>query len=229
MDDSSDAVDLQEAFLREIDLTERIAVLESLAFTAYCQGYSGGHNDTVEGMYTPPEDYPAEWAERRLELLDYLIPAPTEQPGSAWAGKLVVWMRDAEAMLTITRRNSNCGPDMISLTVNDGASGNRVVELLLTLDNFGKCITGLSNVDAEYQFCPTPEAAQNYKKERIFEIWYCDKVNSFIKKHQSAAVRRDFVAKNDGEWTLFSDGTGSQQPGEQHHYSVVRYQTVTGD
>ena len=55
-------------------LKQRIEELEALAFTAYCAGYERAHNDTVEGCYSPPAEYPEEWAETRNELLANLLP-----------------------------------------------------------------------------------------------------------------------------------------------------------
>ena len=133
-------------------------------------------------------------------------------------------MRNSEAMLTISRRNSNQDDnDTITVCVTDSLSGNRVVEIILTPENFTKCITGLSCVDADYKFCPTPEGAVNYKKKRIVDSWLCDKLN-ISKERQAVEVRRDFAIKNDGEWILHSDGIHTQQKGTQHRYVVVRYE-----
>lgn len=57
--------------LQEIkQLQSRIVGLEALIFTAYCQGYRKGHEDTVEGHYAPPDEYPEEWADTMKDILD---------------------------------------------------------------------------------------------------------------------------------------------------------------
>ena len=49
---------------------QQLAEREQVAFRAYCEGYEKGHNDTVEGAYIPPIEYPEEWPETLAALLE---------------------------------------------------------------------------------------------------------------------------------------------------------------
>lgn len=113
--------------------------------------------------------------------------------------------------------------DKVNLQIRDEYSGDRVLEVSMTLEQYALVVTGLHGVSVEGVFYDDAHIAQ----ERESQTVTCEKCGSFDKDIQSALVLEHFKQNYEPYgWILQSDGTGSQQHGDLHKYNIKRYVTV---
>ena|SRR5690554_1698346 len=125
-----------------------------------------------------------------------------------------------EVSVSISRPSSGGESEVMVVRVVDTSSRLPVVEFDMPLDEFMRCLTGLAEVKAAVKRFPTEKQRQRHGLRCITKSMTCQR--SFDKGKQRELVREHF-ATLDAEWEMFSDGTGTQQRGDQHAYIVRRW------
>lgn len=110
------------------------------------------------------------------------------------------------------------GRDTVLLQVEDEHSGDRIMEVSLSLKELGLLITGLHGVKGTATIFDA-----NVAKKRETKRVYCNKVESYNKEVQRQAVQEDFLQYKEWGWVMQSDGCSSQQNKERHEYVIKRY------
>lgn len=124
--------------------------------------------------------------------------------------------------LGISRNNR----DGVTLQVRDEHSGDRVLEINMSLEQYALVVTGLHGVEVEGVFYSDAHIAQ----ERETQTVTCVKVNSYDKTVKRASVLEHFKQNYEPlGWLLQNDGVNSQQYGDLHKYTIKRYVDVGGD
>ncbi|MEE8234287.1 MAG: hypothetical protein V3R41_06380, partial [Gammaproteobacteria bacterium] len=118
----------------------------------------------------------------------------------------------------ITRKNQNDG--VINLTVTDGRSKIRIIEIEMELTEFALALTGRSDCAATITKPPSTVVLQHLGKtketKRIHVNW-----NRFsgTKKQLEKLIAPELV----NGWTVWSNGIRSQQNGSGHVVILCRY------
>ncbi|AUR87426.1 hypothetical protein NVP1101O_015 [Vibrio phage 1.101.O._10N.261.45.C6] len=119
---------------------------------------------------------------------------------------------------------SRTSRNMIVLEISDEHSGNRIIEVEMSLKEMGLLVTGLHGVKGEAEVHPLANIAQKAVTEPVF----CDKVFG-DKDKQCTIVHTDFLQYKEFGWELWDDGLRSQQNGERHKYTIRRYEDIPED
>jgi hypothetical protein len=124
--------------------------------------------------------------------------------------------------ISISRSNK----DLVYVRIDDEHSGDKILELALTLQAYGLLCTGLGGVKGVMEVNTDAKVAMDRLTKTV--------VTQDIKKYQdktltSSLVQEHFKQSNlaDEGWILFDDGTRSQQNyKEGYHYTLKRYVPV---
>lgn len=126
-----------------------------------------------------------------------------------------------ESQISISRTSD----DVIAIEVIDESSGISIYRGEMAMAEFASCLTGLARCKAETIRVIDPADAWKIGKTKITEDRFCEKAKTFDKKDQRLIVVRAFAANDEPDgWILWNDGTGTQQPGQKHRYSVCKYE-----
>ena len=132
--------------------------------------------------------------------------------------------------VSITQQNSNSKNSQICIKINDGISGLLITEVLMTPHDFAKCLTGLAHSPAASIRLPSESDVKHFGKKRIACTWTCDKSKAIGSVGQRVLVRSHFrearALADNPNWLLHNDGCDSQQPGDRHAYTVIRFEEV---
>ena len=135
-------------------------------------------------------------------------------------------MQDTVFKLGMSRNNHN----QVTISVHDAHSGDLVLEASMDLEQAGLFLTGLHGVSAAGRF--NEEAA--IAKKREVKTVACERTSVMDGKQvQKDKVLSDFnehwfdpTVPNEDAWRIHSDGTSSQQHGDNHAYTIKRYVPV---
>ena len=115
--------------------------------------------------------------------------------------------------------------DIVTISIEDSASGINIVKVGMGLKDYAEAITGLARVDCEIIRKPTKRMVEYLGKKKEVESFPVDKVDSFCKEDQIRKVNEEFgksgLAKEG--WEISNDGTRSQQNGNRHWATICRY------
>lgn len=119
-------------------------------------------------------------------------------------------------------RDSN---NRIRFSVDDSHSGDTIIKVDMSLEEFGLMVTGLHGVKGIAEFYPDCNIAK--KRETKTVTIDIDKFST-SKEDELDLVRRDFTEKYESDgWELHSDGTRSQQNvSGKHCYTIKRYEPI---
>lgn len=132
--------------------------------------------------------------------------------------------KNVPAKVTISRSNN----DAVTISINDGLSGLLVAEVEMSLEECALAATGLARTPC--RLVSHIEDAGIIGMKRITKSVQCDKVNSIgDRKAQHEAVMADFQKHWANAWSLHNDGLGSQQHGERHTYTIIRFEPPDGE
>lgn len=114
----------------------------------------------------------------------------------------------------------------VTFSLNDEHSGDRILEVQYTLEEFATLITGLYGTRGIATVYDNAHLAMKRETKTVF----CEKVDYFgidRKSKQRDAVLADFENnyKISG-WELHGDGCSSQQNSDKHQYHIKRYVPV---
>lgn len=129
----------------------------------------------------------------------------------------------SETTVNVSISRSNQGD--ISIRIGDEASRLQIVEVSMTPEMFGDCVTGLSFCKGNLRQVIDGENVQYIGSERRIKHVGCDHVKTFNKEDQRKAVHDHFNEKfGNTHWKLHSDGMSTKQPGDFHRYSIYCYE-----
>lgn len=119
-------------------------------------------------------------------------------------------------------RDSN---NRIRFSVDDSHSGDTIIKVDMSLEEFGLMVTGLHGVKGIAEFYPDCNVAK--KRETKTVMIDVDKFNT-PKETIVGMVHKDFAEKYEPDgWELHSNGTRSQQNvSGKHCYVIKRYEPV---
>ena len=119
-------------------------------------------------------------------------------------------------------RDSN---NRIRFSVDDSHSGDTIIKVDMSLEEFGLMVTGLHGVKGVAGFYPDCNIAK--KRETKTVTIDIDKFNT-PKETIVGMVHKDFAEKYEPDgWELHSNGTRSQQNvSGKHCYTIKRYEPV---
>lgn len=110
----------------------------------------------------------------------------------------------------------------VELRIEDQHSGDRILNISMSLEELGLLITGLHGVKGEADVYPANIAM----KREVREV-YCNRTDSYDKDDQRIIVQSDFLTNPELDgWQLHNDGCDTQQRGDRHKYTVKRYVPV---
>jgi hypothetical protein len=121
---------------------------------------------------------------------------------------------------------SRSSRDLVHIRIEDEHSGDKILELDLTLSAYGLLCTGLSGVKGVMEVNTDAKIAMDRLTKTV--------VTPDIKKYQDKALTSSLVEAHfkesnlaDDGWILFDDGTRSQQNYKQgYSYTLKRYVPV---
>lgn len=117
---------------------------------------------------------------------------------------------------------SRCSNGIVELRIEDQHSGDRILNISMSLEELGLLVTGLHGVKGKADVYPANIAM----KRKVQEV-YCDRIGSCNKDDQRHEVYNDFSSYYElNGWELHSDGCSTQQRGERHKYIIKRYVSV---
>lgn len=127
--------------------------------------------------------------------------------------------KQIKGIITITRvpdRENEC----VEIKLKDESSRLIIALIEIGLETFARIITGLSEQECSMTIHDTYE---NLGKQKIKKHVSCKKV--FDETEQKAIVMADYEKKyKNNEWLINNDGTQSQQHGQEHVYSIYKYE-----
>jgi hypothetical protein len=138
------------------------------------------------------------------------------------------------AKVTINRRFIG-GDDegVISINIRDNASRQTVVDLNVSLKDFAECITGLSEVKAEYRKLISD--ATNLRKKCITTVCEIDlpediSFNSNAKQVEIEALITQYILNKREEdgvgYVIHSNGMKSKQMTNKHRFSIRHWEEL---
>lgn len=120
---------------------------------------------------------------------------------------------------------SRTSKDDIRFSVEDEHSGDRILEISMSPQEFALLVTGLAGIKGKAEIFP--EA--NIAKKREVKRATCEKASYTSKQEQKDLVQEHFenniLPLHEG-WEIKDDGTTSQQRGKEHEYILKRYVPV---
>ena len=127
-------------------------------------------------------------------------------------------MKQTTGSITISRTSH----DLVMIRIKDDKSLLPVAEIALTIENYGRVLTGLSEIKGELKVYDNYEAVA---KERETKSITMPKIQSYDKEVIADAVKVHFKTLPEAleGWTIHTDGTSTKQSGEVHKYSIKRY------
>ena len=130
------------------------------------------------------------------------------------------------AKVTISRRSNTKGEGGVAISIDDEASGLKIVEVQMELTEFAEVSTGLGYCKAEYRFKPNSFTVENIDKTREVKNIFVDRAGGAYDKDKVAEIIKKHI-EDSGElidgWMLHDDGTRSQQHGDKHRVSLKRF------
>jgi hypothetical protein len=115
---------------------------------------------------------------------------------------------------------------LVNITIEDEHSGDKVLELSLTLEAYGLLVTGLSCIKGQMEVNSDAAIA----KQREVKTIITDSIPKFGNKEDKATlVEKHFNNSGLAEdgWILHSNGTTTQQNSKQGYaYTIKRYVPV---
>lgn len=132
-------------------------------------------------------------------------------------------MSKIETVVNMSLSRTNKG--VVLLSIEDEHSGDRILDIDMSLEELSLLITGFGGVKGAAKFF----SGSNIAKKREVKSVTCDKTPSFSKQDQKELVQEHFenniVPLNEG-WVIHDDGTRSQQNSKDHRYILKRYVPV---
>lgn len=122
------------------------------------------------------------------------------------------------ANLTCSRGNSGT----IGFIIEDGHSGDKILELTIPLKEFALLVTGLGGIKSKCEL----NTDANIAKKRVVERVSCEKSIYYNKRDQKDLVQQHFeesIKPLQEGWEIHSDGATSQQRGDKHEYVIKKY------
>ncbi|AUR89179.1 hypothetical protein NVP1121O_151 [Vibrio phage 1.121.O._10N.286.46.C4] len=128
-------------------------------------------------------------------------------------------MKKSVANLTLSRASNG----KAYLTIEDYHSGDRLLEITMSLSDLGALVSGAGEVATLMEYYEDCTIGKDREVLRVS----CNKVD---RKSQKDEVQSDFESnwESDG-WDLLHDGTASQQNSKVHNYSICRYNDISED
>ena len=130
-----------------------------------------------------------------------------------------------KSKLTISRPSFGDGKEAIAIHIKDELSGKTIVEVHVGYSDFAEALTGLGAVPSEVERLLDSGDLEKVGKKKIVETVYCKR--DYRKDVQKDIVQHDFLTRFSNKWELLSDGPSTQQHGEEHKYTIVKWETVT--
>lgn len=130
-----------------------------------------------------------------------------------------------KAKLTISRPTFGDGKEVIAIHVKDASSGVEIAELHIGYAEFTQALTGQSEMECDINRILSEANLHKIGKKKIVANAYCER--TWKKDEQEEIVLKDFAENysKDG-WELYSDGTTTQQNGEDHKYTLVKWEEL---
>lgn len=121
---------------------------------------------------------------------------------------------------TVKMALSRDSSDNINLRIKDSHSGDHIIEVCMTLEDLGFLITGRCGVEGAAAVNQDAAIAKKRETVRLEAPRVLGR-----KDLQREAVEATFFASEypDLGYSIFDDGTNSQQHGRVHYFMVKRY------
>ena len=134
--------------------------------------------------------------------------------------------------VSIFRSTYNKGKDTISIEIEDKLSHIGIVKVSMTLEEFGKAVTGLGHCEGDVERVVSEENINNIGKVKLIKDVECDTLGLYQKDSIKNIVYDHYKDSEDYNydewkmWKMWPDGLSTRQDKKLHVYTIYKYVTL---
>ena len=128
--------------------------------------------------------------------------------------------------VSIFRSTYNKGKDTIYIEIEDKLSRTDIVKVRMSLEEFGKAVTGLGHCEGDIECIVCEETINNIGKVKLIKDVKCDTLGLYKTDGVREIVYDHYKDSEDYKyegWHMWFDGLSTRQDAKLHIYTIYKY------